>query len=255
MFSVKVQIPTKCSQIHRGKGNGHFYALNLSDTFPADVVGPQESKKQFRRFRSEFVAQSQSPLASECHGRESSSMNCDSNSLYGHIDAKSMDASQVKDASIHLRTVLLPKFVKKLDNLEVLPIDSRGITMELHKHGINARYLGLIFKLTRLPYIRNLCAMEMIARAGKQLFRETIRNAILQFRSVEAAYIDDELNFTAVKFFQQLLGSLETQRRVWEEQLSKIVSDKFDVQLTLDDFTALHKPALFISLQYHVSCD
>lgn len=168
-------------------------------------------------------------------------------------DAKSLEASQVKDATIHLRTVIVPKFVKKLDNLEILPIDSRGITMELHKHGINARYLGLIYKLTRLPYIRALCVTEMVARAGKQLFRETIRQAILQFRSVEASYIEDELSLTAVKFFQQILGSSEMQRRIWDEYLKKLVVEKFDIDIDQNEFLSLHKPALFISLQYHVS--
>lgn len=50
---------------------------------------------------------------------------------------------QAAEASKFLQTFVIPAFVAKLDGLDVLPIDSRGLTTEMHAHGINARYLGM----------------------------------------------------------------------------------------------------------------
>lgn len=47
------------------------------------------------------------------------------------------------EASEYLRGKIIPEFVFKLDTLTVLPIDSRGLTTEMHLHGINMRYLSI----------------------------------------------------------------------------------------------------------------
>ena len=45
-------------------------------------------------------------------------------------------------ASKHLRENAVSSFVRKLDNLEIVPIDSGGFTRELHKNGLNVRLIG-----------------------------------------------------------------------------------------------------------------
>lgn len=47
-----------------------------------------------------------------------------------------------------MRYKALPEFVKKLDNLGILLVDSRNIIDAMHSNGINMRYLGEIARIT-----------------------------------------------------------------------------------------------------------
>ena len=59
-------------------------------------------------------------------------------------------------ASQDLRYKAIPEFVKKLDQLNILLIDSKNIIQAMHTNGINMRYLGKIARLTQLPYVKEL---------------------------------------------------------------------------------------------------
>ena len=56
------------------------------------------------------------------------------------------DEREVQEASDYLRSHVIPAFVQKLDQLVILPMDSRGLAMEMHQHGINMRYLSMYYK-------------------------------------------------------------------------------------------------------------
>jgi hypothetical protein len=58
-----------------------------------------------------------------------------------------LDAEELKEAGRYLRKHVITAFVQKVDNLEILPIDSRGLSIEFHRHGINMRYLGQFIPL------------------------------------------------------------------------------------------------------------
>jgi len=62
--------------------------------------------------------------------------------------------------------------VKKLDQLEILLVDSKNIIEAIHNNGINMRYLGKIARLTELPYVKELIQIEVIGRCIKKLFRQ-----------------------------------------------------------------------------------
>ena len=49
---------------------------------------------------------------------------------------------------------MIPQFVEKLDNLDILIIDSISVTQALQANGVNIRYIGKIANLTTLPYIK-----------------------------------------------------------------------------------------------------
>jgi hypothetical protein len=78
----------------------------------------------------------------------------------------------VAKASQNLRYETLQQFVKKLDRLDILLIDSKNIIEAVHTNGINMRYLGKIAKLTELPYIKELMQIEVISRCIKKIFRQ-----------------------------------------------------------------------------------
>lgn len=100
------------------------------------------------------------------------------------------DAAVINRADRHLKQVVIVKFVQLLDSLQLMPIDSRGLTAELHHHGINVRDISLIARDCKLPYVRSALHVEMIARSFKQLHRQAMRQAILRYRSVGAVSIE-----------------------------------------------------------------
>ena len=88
------------------------------------------------------------------------------------------DDVEVAEAGNYLRTQVIPKLVKKLDSLEIIPIDSVSLSQALHSHGINIRFLGTICQQTNLPHVREICIIEMIARAAKKIFRKQLNDLI-----------------------------------------------------------------------------
>ena len=53
-----------------------------------------------------------------------------------------MNNIEAAAASQYLYKVVIPNFVKELDNLDIIPIDSQTLTKEMHIRGINMRYIG-----------------------------------------------------------------------------------------------------------------
>ena len=67
-------------------------------------------------------------------------------------------------ASQNLKYHILPNFVKALDKLKFIPLNSNDLKRIMKQNGINMRYLGMVMKLTSLPYIRQMIKVEVIAR-------------------------------------------------------------------------------------------
>ena len=66
--------------------------------------------------------------------------------------------------SQNLKYHILPNFVKALDKLRFIPLNSNDLKRIMKQNGINMRYLGMVMKLTSLPYIRQMIKVEVIAR-------------------------------------------------------------------------------------------
>ncbi|KAJ1537582.1 hypothetical protein HK096_002074, partial [Nowakowskiella sp. JEL0078] len=159
----RVQVPTSSSiEIHQHSPTQTTYAVNLHEVFPMDFFVPEVSSKQqtqesengetisaihtqmkfhdhpdsTRRFRPEFLQIYAQPIVSDAFTQWSGSTprECE------EADAEAMAASRF------LRENWIPSFVKKLDNLKIRPIDSRTLTIEMHRAGINMRYLGIKYK-------------------------------------------------------------------------------------------------------------
>lgn len=206
-----------------------------------------------KRLRPEYVASFAQPLAS--------------NGLTIHSAAtkseKIENDVELLKAARFLRENWIPAFVKQLDEMETRPIDSHTLTVEMHRNGVNIRYLGnicfeicnnigMIAKLSNLPHIRNLACIEMIARTVKHIFNAKLRSAIIHFKSVGATLIDEEMKNYAVSTFCLILSKGEKNLRYFDEKIKDVLFEKFNYSMDYNCFFNLHKPALFKALQYHV---
>jgi hypothetical protein len=173
-------------------------------------------------------------------------------------------------ASKFLRESWIPGFVKRLDRMDLRPIDAQSLAFEMHRCGINIRYLGwyssmhllktiiiyvhpgLIAQMSALPHIRQLVCIDMIGRVAKQLLAQRIRNSILHFKTVGATHVEDELQLYAATFFSTVLGTGPKSERYFHEKFQNAIYRKFSYEMSHDCFISLHKPAVFLSMQYHV---
>jgi hypothetical protein len=181
--------------IHYVKKLDHYYALNLKQLFPVDHSKKGKPLAVNKRLRPEFVQQYRHALSADAMSTNSYSTN--------------EDDVEVLYASRHLRENHIPCFVRKLDSLEILPYDAHGMSRALHAHGINIRYLGLVAQHTKLPCVKELCLVEMLARSCKVVLSRKIREAVQNFRRIGATKVENELIRIAVEFFNQVLSSKE----------------------------------------------
>jgi len=145
-----------------------YYFMNVSDIFPVDLdLDAQNSNSLLNRLRPEFLLEYEKPLSADA--------------LINRVEGvqNEIDEVEVAEAAIHLRNEIIPQFIKKLDSLDLILVDSASITQAFHCHGINMRYLGMVCKQTNLPHVREVCIVEMIARVIKKVLRKQLRDLIL----------------------------------------------------------------------------
>jgi hypothetical protein len=87
----------------------------------------------------------------------------------GHPLDSEVNDDEVAEVSRKLLDDVIPSFVAELDSMTRLPCDSHELSAEMHAAGINMRYLGRIASLTKLPHVRELAEIEMIARVAKHV--------------------------------------------------------------------------------------
>ena len=62
--------------------------------------------------------------------------------------------------------------------MKTFPYDSGTFTKAVHTAGINIRHIGRIAELTRLPHVREMVVVEMLARTGKIILHRGHRRII-----------------------------------------------------------------------------
>ncbi|KAJ1502356.1 hypothetical protein HMI54_009111, partial [Coelomomyces lativittatus] len=225
------------AEIHYCRNKDHYYVLNVCDLFPIDQHKKDKPKLDFnKRLRPEFVLNYNHALSSDAFTdwveKSPDKQGCDMEVVY---------------ASRYLRENHIPQFVKKLDKLECSPYDTQGFTEMIHTNGINIRYLGLISRYTKLPFVKELCFVEMIARSCKFIFNTWIRTSLLNFKRIEATKIDDELIRLTIEYFNNILNAHE---KTWSE-VNATIQRKFSFIMNYEVFKGVHRPALFLSMQHH----
>ena len=82
------------------------------------------------------------------------------------------DFEELVGASASLQDVVIPAFIRELDHLECEPATGTQLVDEMHRRGINCRYLGRIANECSYNHLRELAVREMVARVIKVLIRD-----------------------------------------------------------------------------------
>lgn len=111
---------------------------------------------------------------------------------------------------------------------------------------------GLIYQLSTVPFVKSMTLVEMVARICKQIYRVRLRGAILHFRSVGATYIEEQTQSYANTLLELILGFNEKTRVFFETKIKPELQRHYNVSITQRNYFEIHRPALFIAIQYHV---
>lgn len=155
-----------------------------------------------------------------------------------------------------------------------LSLESYSITSFLRGRGINMNNLGIIYKLSRVPHVKQLILCEIIARASKKyLFilihdiliksREATKMATLRGRSGKDDFYEHQMKTqadvatTVVNFFNAILGIQDgsmISRQLWTDVLPDIIFTKFSLEIRNFGQKSIQcLSMLFNALQYHTN--
>lgn len=218
------------------QGVERYYAINLVDLMPT-------WERDSICFRPEFIDAYQQPLACEAYGGNLASLH----------EQQSLQA-EVANAKSYLLDVQLPKLVSHLDSCgpASFPLTTAQLAELFHSNGVNMAFLGRAAELTKLPHVRDLMHMDMIARATKCEIREKIVAAVAHFRKVEARFIEDEIKSYVRCVFVKVLTADKSH---FEAELVVLIKKKFGYTLSYSAYDKIPKLALFHCLMHHCGVD
>ena len=144
-----------------------IYLLDVREVYPIDLDLEENINQSHVRLRPEFVK-------TYIDQDQEDQVRLGGGSLtYAYEDEDGMrDDLNLAKASQNLKYKNIPAFVKYLDELKYVPLNSEHLAKIMKSYGINIRYLGMIFKLTSLPYLRQMLKVEAAAREIKKIFRD-----------------------------------------------------------------------------------
>ena len=265
--------------------DGRYYAINFARMLPSDL--PNDGIELLtKQLRPELVQSFRMPLSSDAFSHLTLPPKDEASAeLLGDADQSDVE---VGSATRYMLKDRLPSFVHELDRLKTFPYDSGTFTKAVHDNGINIRHTGRIAEQTRLPHVRELAVVEMLARTGKVILgrghRRIISKAQVAARQVlrqkatltGTKKIDSDLKANMlmyaerlrddtvehiVDFFNLMVGSPNDKENdaFWNDVLIPCLSEKFGYHhLAPSDPLRIDRRhicpmQLFHALQYHCS--
>lgn len=170
---------SSCIDLEGHKGtDGRFYLLDFSRALPCAFKKDRERESYdtmwpfYHMMRPEFVARWKEPLSADACSSFQSTV------TQQRKEEAKQDNAQVREATEHLRTVIVAKVCQRLvDAAKGLTLVS--LSQLFHAQGLNMRYLGLVYDLLcneASPLdVRCLVVVEALVRAFKGYFRSRLR--------------------------------------------------------------------------------
>lgn len=125
---VTISLASGVQASYDGK-TGQVYLQDLYSMLPMDG---KQTEITVKRLRPEFLADYPHPLCADAFTSWSATSKRE----------RAENDEEVMQACAFLREHWIPAFVRKLDQLEIRPINSHELTRAFHDGGVNIRYLG-----------------------------------------------------------------------------------------------------------------
>jgi hypothetical protein len=153
------------------------FRINSAATYLADCAGHElviggtafiippglEGKRLYNLFRKEFLreyASLKGPLSSDVRIVIQSYSHFQAFTRFGRHDSE-IHNKEVREASVYVLQVVVPRFAALLNQNIFLPSHTGALIKEMHKWGINVRYLGLLYTHVTILDIKQLIRIGM----------------------------------------------------------------------------------------------
>jgi hypothetical protein len=275
-------VVSRDSQIH-GCHDGRYYLTNLAHTFPPDAhlgaglefgdVGEQQASVQL--LRPELLRAYKCALSADSFRSD-----------LGQVEDQQQNDTDALEASRWLQNARLPEFVQQLDSLETQLSDSFSFTTMLHEQGINVRHIGRIAERTRLPHVREVVVVEMVARVAKAALRDEIQRIMSvakrrvdqlsvsgsakgknnkaprvlpsglahHFRNF-AFQMQREIDQCVIAYFNLVLGRSAQSSDYWSAELLPAIKQKFQYHMEGAQVRQVHRAQLMFAIQHHCAVE
>eukprot|EP00771_Trimastix_marina_P000058 gnl/Trimastix_PCT/1058.p1 GENE.gnl/Trimastix_PCT/1058~~gnl/Trimastix_PCT/1058.p1 ORF type:complete len:1404 (-),score=522.83 gnl/Trimastix_PCT/1058:348-4559(-) len=133
------------------------------------------------------------------------------------------DMAQLAACHGHLQGEVIGRFIDELERLECAPLTGTELAEEMHKRGINMRYLGRIATV-RWIHLRQLAVREMLARTIKVLIRDG-----LYFSSDKREYNEENAKYIVLHYLNEIFTPQQTEssQTMWQ-YIEEFTLKKFD---------------------------
>ncbi|GCA62082.1 hypothetical protein KIPB_001089, partial [Kipferlia bialata] len=248
-------------QVHRSPVDNRLYLLSLARVMPADLPKPHTADYLVKRLALPFVQAYSERLSSDCF-----------TNLGGKTDDQQRNDVACAKASHHLASGVIPEAVRQMDMLEPQIDTPRALSDALAMRGIPLRYLGMVANETRLPYLLDICRVEMAAQAAavvlSRSMRRLTRHYCLRGADVAVSYdqmgmmvyddpnekdaeerqawYSDKLKHTVAQFLSLLVGSGMDADQFWVDVLVPLVKADHGYGIRRD---TVRKQALLLRVQ------
>jgi hypothetical protein len=149
--------------------DGRHYVIDLARVFPPTCFdGRVKETFLYELMRPEWVVENAVALSSDAF------------SGFSSFRMDSLDNREVFEATQRLVNVRVPEFAAWLDEATTKPSFTKKATLavlteQLHRRGINCRYLGRVRSHCKAEAARDIILVEVVARVVKNLLRERLR--------------------------------------------------------------------------------
>ena len=226
-----------CDQEGHLGTDGNLYVLDLARLFPPETPNKDAGSFIYRLLRPEFVGKYPHPLSS------------DSFSLFGRHPGHEEHDEEVKQATRYLQEeltfALATELSRKAESELTDPLTPRHLkrlTLQLHRAGVNLRYLGRVYLEASHPLLKQLALSEMVARVMKHLLRTKLRNPP-PFSG------DSEYQEIAIDFFNSVFGSGFDSEIMWSVDIPRALEKSFSFAVTFSIREHLNMDLLCSRLQ------
>jgi len=142
---------------------------------------------------------------------------------------------EVREATLHLKTSILPLLAKKLSSGEVPVYTCEHVRMLLHENGINVRHLGHLRSMIDSSNIQTLLLLEMIIRCMKNYVRRKLRSNSLSSANKEQSMNSNDTRAMAARLLNILFGNSQASKFYWLVLLKAQMGVKFVNGLTSEE--------------------
>ncbi|KAL6070346.1 Clu domain-containing protein [Balamuthia mandrillaris] len=201
---------------HRGTDN-RYYVVDFARVFPPEPpLAGLKSAYLFRLLRPELVKGNKQPLSSDAF------------SNFGRHQ-KEVNNAEVTEAYRRLIGVIIPSFSSWLDQQPISKPNIRDLISNLHRQGINVRYLGKVRSLLRNAEWRQVLLEEMIARMVSILLKAQMRAEM----QAQKTLTEEPFKLIAISTLGCVFDGLLTSKDVhqfWYVRIKSLLLEKFLVE-------------------------